>query len=106
MNCLINQPRDVTFLCSEGIITRFSQNDQYVADLFNTLGKNVAFNIRECYLSKIFREVESYYSSNWATMRRTYFSSPWSFISVLSASILLVLTMVQSIMSVLSYKCH
>ncbi|KAJ6927570.1 hypothetical protein NC651_011568 [Populus alba x Populus x berolinensis] len=106
MNCLINQPRDVTFLCSEGIITRFSQDDQYVADLFNTLGKNVAFNIRECYLSKIFREVESYYSSNWATMRRTYFSSPWSFISVLSASILLVLTMVQSIMSVLSYKCH
>ncbi|KAL3597593.1 hypothetical protein D5086_009230 [Populus alba] len=90
----------------EGIITRFSQNDQYVADLFNTLGKNVAFNIRECYLSKIFREVESYYSSNWATMRRTYFSSPWSFISVLSASILLVLTMLQSIMSVLSYKCH
>uniref|UniRef100_A0A6N2LKE8 Uncharacterized protein n=1 Tax=Salix viminalis TaxID=40686 RepID=A0A6N2LKE8_SALVM len=106
MNCLIDQPRDVTFLCSEGIITRFSQDDQYVADLFNTLGKNVAFNIRECYLSKIFREVESYYSSNWAAMRRTYFSSPWSFISVLSAAVLLALTMVQSIMSVLSYKSH
>ncbi|CAK7329334.1 unnamed protein product [Dovyalis caffra] len=106
MNCLINQPRDVTFLCSDGIITRFSQDDQYVTDLFNTLGKNIAFNIRECSLSKLFSEVESYYSSNWATMRRTYFSSPWSFISVLSAFILLVLAMVQSIMSVLSYKCY
>ncbi|KAF9684574.1 hypothetical protein SADUNF_Sadunf04G0132200 [Salix dunnii] len=106
MNCLIDQPRDVTFLCSEGIITRFSQGDQYVADLFNTLGKNVAFNIRECYLSKVFTEVESCYSSNWATWRRTYFSSPWSFISVLSAAVLLGLTMVQSIMSVLSYMNH
>ncbi|KAJ6365437.1 hypothetical protein OIU76_030252 [Salix suchowensis] len=94
MNCLIDQPRDVTFLCSEGIITRFSQDDKYVADLFNTLGKNVTFNIRKCYLSKLFREVESYYSSNWAAMRRTYFSSPWSFISVLSAAVLLALTMV------------
>ncbi|KAJ6765796.1 PROTEIN putative (DUF247)-RELATED-RELATED [Salix purpurea] len=93
MNCLIDQPRDVTFLCSEGIITRFSQDDKYVADLFNTLGKNVTFNIRKCYLSKLFREVESYYSSNWAAMRRTYFSSPWSFISVLSAAVLLALTM-------------
>ncbi|KAJ4832194.1 hypothetical protein Tsubulata_009019 [Turnera subulata] len=91
MSCLINQPRDAAFLCSDGIITRFSQDDKYVADLFNNLGKNVEFNIRDCYLSKLFKEVESYYSSYWATMRRTYFSSPWSFISVFSAFILLVL---------------
>lgn len=106
MNCLINQPRDVAFLCMDGIITRFSQDDLYVANLFNNLGKNVEFNIRNCYLSKQFREVEAYYSSNWATMMRTYFSSPWSFISVFSAFVIIALTMVQTIMSVLSYKAQ
>lgn len=106
MSCLISQPRDVAFLFSDGIITRFSKDDRYVVDLFANLGKNTDFNIRDSYLSKQFREVESYYSSNWAYMRRTYFSSPWSFISLSSAILLLVLTMIQSIMSVLSYKCH
>lgn len=103
MNCLICQPRDVAFLCSDGIITRFSQDDLFVANLFNNIGKNVVFNIRSCYLSKQFREVEVYYSSNWGTMMRTYFSSPWSFLSVFSAIIIIALTMIQTIVSVLSY---
>ncbi|KDP34716.1 hypothetical protein JCGZ_10921 [Jatropha curcas] len=104
MSCLISKPRDVAFLCYDGIINRFSKDDKYVADLFTNLGQNADFNVRDCYLSKQFKEVESYYSSNWATVRRTYFSSPWSFISLSSAIILLVLTMIQSVMSVLSYK--
>jgi hypothetical protein len=48
MNCLINQPKDVMFLCSDGIITRFSQENQNLADLFNTLGGDIAFIILEC----------------------------------------------------------
>ncbi|KAK9279135.1 hypothetical protein L1049_012812 [Liquidambar formosana] len=103
MSCLINQPRDVAFLCLDGIITRFSQDDQYVADLFNNLGKNTVFNIRNCYLSKQFRGVEAYYSSNWAIMMRTYFSSPWSFISVFTAVLFIAFGLVQSVTSFLSY---
>ncbi|CAK9153824.1 unnamed protein product [Ilex paraguariensis] len=103
MNCLINQPRDVAFLCMDGIITRFSQDDHSVVNLFNKLGKNVVFSNQNCYLSKQFKGVEAYYSSYWGTMMRTYFSSPWSFISVFSAFIVIVLTMIQTIMSVLSY---
>ncbi|XP_057987933.1 UPF0481 protein At3g47200-like [Hevea brasiliensis] len=106
MSCLISQPRDVALLCSDGIVTRFSKDDRYVVDLFTNLGKNTDFNIRDSYLSKQFREVESYYSSNWATIRRTYFSSPWSFISLSSAILLLVLTMTQTVTSVLTFKCQ
>ncbi|XP_028059775.1 UPF0481 protein At3g47200-like [Camellia sinensis] len=106
MSCLISSGRDVTFLCDDGIITNFSYNDLQVAHLFRKLGEKVVFNIRGCYLSKQFREVEAYYSSNWATLRRTYFSSPWSTISVVSASALLALTAIQTITAILSYKVH
>ncbi|CAL5422180.1 unnamed protein product [Camellia sinensis] len=106
MSCLINSSRDVTFLCEDGIISNFSYNDNHVANLFKKLGEHVVFNIRECYLKNEFREVEAYYSSNWATLRRTYFSSPWSTISVVSASALLALTAIQTITAILSYKVH
>ncbi|THG07045.1 UPF0481 protein At3g47200-like [Camellia sinensis] len=96
ISCLINSSRDVTFLCEDGIISNFSYNDNHVANLFNMLGEHVVFNIRECYLKNEFREVEAYYSSDWATLRRTYFSSPWSIISVASASALLLLTALQT----------
>ncbi|KAI7996933.1 UPF0481 protein [Camellia lanceoleosa] len=106
MSCLINSGRDVTFLCDDGIIKNFSYNDLQVAYLFRKLGEKVVFHIRGCYLSKQFREVEAYCSSNWATLMRTYFSNPWSSISVVSASVLLAMTTIQTIMAILSYKVH
>lgn len=60
------------------VITNFSQDDQHVADLFNDLGKNTALNVRESYLWKVLHDVGAYYSSCWASMIRTYVSSPWS----------------------------
>lgn len=78
MCCLISQPRDVALLGLDGVITNFSRHDQHVADLFNDLGKNTALNVRESYLWKVLHDVGAYYSSCWASMIRTYFSSPWS----------------------------
>ncbi|KAL3718298.1 hypothetical protein ACJRO7_003437 [Eucalyptus globulus] len=106
MTCLIHQPKDVSLLCSDGIITRFSEDNQYVANLFNKLGKSIVFNVQDCYLSKEFEELESYFYSNWANMMRTHFSSPWSAISVFSAVLVIVLTATQAIFSVLSYHSH
>ncbi|XP_009336979.2 UPF0481 protein At3g47200-like [Pyrus x bretschneideri] len=104
MSSLITSPRDVTFLCSDGIVTTgFSYNDQKVAELFKKLGEKAGFNIRECYLSKQFTDVEAYYSSCRATFIRNYFSRPWSFISVLYAVFLFVLTLGQTVFSILSY---
>ncbi|KAB2631508.1 hypothetical protein D8674_009027 [Pyrus ussuriensis x Pyrus communis] len=104
MSSLITSPRDVTFLCSDGIVTTgFSYNDQKVAKLFKKLGEKAGFNIRECYLSKQFTDVEAYYSSCRATFIRNYFSRPWSFISVLYAVFLFVLTLGQTVFSILSY---
>ncbi|XP_009366701.1 UPF0481 protein At3g47200 [Pyrus x bretschneideri] len=104
MSCLLTSTRDVKLLCSDGIIsTGFSLNDQSVAELFRKLGENAGLEIRDCYLSEQFRDVESYYSSHWATLMRTYFGRPWSFISVFYAFILLVLVAAQTAMAIMSY---
>ncbi|KAK2632843.1 hypothetical protein EUGRSUZ_L01006 [Eucalyptus grandis] len=83
MHCLINQPKDVSLLRSDGIITLYSRDDQYVADLFNKLGKSISFN-----------------------MMRTYFSSPWSVISLFSAFLIVVLSITQTIVAILTYRSH
>lgn len=106
MNCLINSDIEVTFLCNDAIITSFTHDDQQIAQTFKELGGKVAYNIRDCYLSKQFEEVEAYYGSNWATLKRTYFKSPWSFISVATVALLLGFTAIQTIMAILSYMDH
>ncbi|KAK3438142.1 hypothetical protein EUGRSUZ_C02762 [Eucalyptus grandis] len=106
MHCLINQPKDVSLLRSDGIIALYSRDDQYVADLFNKLGKGISFSVHDCFLSKQFEELESYYSSNWAKMMRTYFSSPWSVISLFSAFLIVVLTITQTVIAILAYRFH
>ncbi|KAK3420017.1 hypothetical protein EUGRSUZ_G00791, partial [Eucalyptus grandis] len=101
MHCLIKQSKDVSLLCSDGIISTLSRHDQYVVNLFEKLGKSIDFNVCDCYLSKQFEELESYYYSNWASMIRTYFSSPWSVISVFSAFLIIALTITQTVYAVL-----
>ncbi|KAJ0670680.1 hypothetical protein HanOQP8_Chr13g0477301 [Helianthus annuus] len=71
MNCLINEPKDV-LLHDDGIIMRHSRDDASVVSFFNNLGKNIqVFNIGRSYLSREMAEIESHFSSNWATIMRT-----------------------------------
>ncbi|KAI6680221.1 hypothetical protein NL676_034102 [Syzygium grande] len=104
MHCLIKQPKDVSLLRSDGIIAPFSHDDRYVADLFDMLGKSISFDLHDCFLSQQFQELESYYRSDWANMMRTYFSSPWSFISAFSAFLALVLSITQTVFAILAYR--
>ncbi|XAR69727.1 hypothetical protein NMG60_11001430 [Bertholletia excelsa] len=104
MSCLINSPRDVTSLFDDGIITNSSYNDTDVALLFKGLEENVPFNIRNCYLSKVFKDVEAYYNGHWSTLKRTYFRSPWTSLPVVSAVLLLILSGIQAIMSIISSR--
>ncbi|XP_021299549.1 UPF0481 protein At3g47200-like [Herrania umbratica] len=73
MNCLMKRPEDVGFLRSVDIITRVSQDEKYVINLLNSLGRNVSFSVRDWYLWKQLREIHSYYNSSWASIRRHLF---------------------------------
>ncbi|KAF5205757.1 hypothetical protein FRX31_004655 [Thalictrum thalictroides] len=107
LDCLINTPRDVGFLRDSNIIENYFGTDEEVARFFNNLGKDVAFDIKLCYLSNLFEQVNEYYKKDWhvqwASFKHTYFETPWSFISALAAVILLLLTLTQTFFAVYGY---
>ncbi|KAJ6398355.1 hypothetical protein OIU77_019204 [Salix suchowensis] len=100
LDCLVNTFKDVEHLCDCNIIENYFGTDSEVASFINDLGKEVAFDIERCYLSKLFSDIDEYYKNSWhvqwASFRYTYFSTPWSFISALAALIILLLTVAQT----------
>lgn len=100
LDCLVNTYKDVEYLTDNNIIENYFGTDAEVARFTNDLGKEVAFDIERCYLSKFFKDVDSYYKNSWhaqwASFKYTYFNTPWLFVSALAALIILLLTMAQT----------
>ncbi|KAK3412086.1 hypothetical protein EUGRSUZ_I00876 [Eucalyptus grandis] len=84
MHNLINSSEDVRYLCKRGIIEHCLGSDAEVADLFNLLCQEVAFDIEDSYLLD-------------------YFDNPWSIISFMAAVVLLVLTFLQALYAFYGY---
>ncbi|KAF8035398.1 hypothetical protein BT93_C1431 [Corymbia citriodora subsp. variegata] len=107
MDNLINSAEDVGHLHSCGIIEHWLGSNVEVADLFNRLCQEVAFDIKDSYLCGLSVEVNKYYSNRWngwmAGLKHKYFSNPWSIISVIAAFILLALTFTQTFYGVYGY---
>lgn len=107
LDCLINTSRDVEYLCEKNIIENYFGTDAEIARFINNLGKDITFDIDSCNLTGLFDEVNRHYQSGWhvqwASFRYTYFDTPWSFISALAAFVLLVLTVAQTVYTVLGY---
>lgn len=104
LDCLTNTYKDVEYLCDQNIIENYFGTDTELARFVNSLGRDVAFDITQCYLKDLFEEVNEYYKSSWhvewATFKFTYFNSPWSFVSALAALVLLVLSVIQTVYTV------
>lgn len=104
LDCLMNTYKDVEYLCDQNIIENYFGTEAEVAGFVNNLGKDVAFDITQCYLNELFKEVNDYYKSSWhvewASFKYIYFSSPWSFVSALAAFVLLILSVIQTIYTV------
>ncbi|GLT28655.1 hypothetical protein SLA2020_035700 [Shorea laevis] len=107
LDCLVNTYKDVEYLTDRSIIENYFGTDGEVARFINNLGKDVAFDIDQCYLSKVFNDVNHYYQSSWhvqwAGFKYTYFRTPWSFISALAALILLLLSLAQTFYTIYPY---
>ncbi|XVF65079.1 hypothetical protein PTKIN_Ptkin09bG0217900 [Pterospermum kingtungense] len=106
MDCLINSTKDVELLRQRGIINNWLGNDEVIATMFNRLGDSVSIS-RYSFYSEVFNDVNFYCSKSWnkwlANLKRNYFNGPWALLSILAAVVLLLLTMVQTVFSVLSY---
>ncbi|XVE96489.1 hypothetical protein REPUB_Repub02eG0226400 [Reevesia pubescens] len=107
LDCLVNTYKDIEYLCENSILENCFGSEGEVARFINDMGKDTAFDINNCYLSKLFRDVHQYYRNSWhvqwASFKHTYFETPWSFISALAALILLLLTIAQTFFTIYPY---
>ncbi|KAK3187800.1 hypothetical protein Dsin_027361 [Dipteronia sinensis] len=106
MDCLINTPEDAKLLRGLGIINNWLGDDEVIANLFNSLGDDVVLG-ENFYYSEVFNKVNLHCSrrlNKWkAKLRQDYFNTPWAIISFLAAVVLLILTFLQTLVTVLSY---
>ncbi|KAF5958793.1 hypothetical protein HYC85_006018 [Camellia sinensis] len=107
MDNLINSPTDVAYLHYHGIIEHGLGSGAEVADLFNRLCEEVAFDINDSYLSRLSEQVNKYYTDRWnawrESLKHNYFNHPWAIISFVAAVVLLVLTLAQTFYAVYGY---
>ncbi|KAJ3686643.1 hypothetical protein LUZ61_015807 [Rhynchospora tenuis] len=100
MDSLINTEKDVAILVQSGIIENLLENDEQAANFFNQFGKIFVLDYNDHYFHGLFKDVKRYSESTWhkyrARLMHDYFSNPWSSISVVAASILLILTFLQT----------
>lgn len=106
MDCLINTAKDVELLCKNKILHNCLGDDEVVANMFNRLGDSVSLPLYNFY-GDIFHNVNDYCDRHWnrwiANLRHNYFNTPWTIISVFAALFLLILTLTQTLFSVLAY---
>lgn len=112
MDGLINTREDVDLLVKHGIIRNELGESEAVADLFNSLYKEVMTDVTDFYFAKLCGDLNKFSKDRYhklkascfdsgQTFKRDYCSSPWTVISVIAASLLLCLTVIQTICSIL-----
>ncbi|KAI4316306.1 hypothetical protein L6164_024298 [Bauhinia variegata] len=105
LDFLINTGRDVDVLVQNGIILNWLGDSNSVADLFNSLWKNITqANFSSHYL-KLCNDLDAFYKDPWhhkkATLRRDYCNTPWQTAASVAGILILILSLIQSVCSVI-----
>ncbi|XP_061992636.1 UPF0481 protein At3g47200-like [Rosa rugosa] len=99
MDNIIDNAMDVALLHSKGIIQNALGSDKAVANLFNSLSKDVTQD-PDSSLQIVHKRVYHYCRKPWnewrANLIHTYFRNPWAIISVIAGVFLFVFTIAQT----------
>ncbi|KAL3498605.1 hypothetical protein ACH5RR_041337 [Cinchona calisaya] len=106
MDNIVDNAKDVNILQTSEIIQNAIGSDKAVAELFNSLSKDVALD-PDSSLTAV-REMASLYCKTrlhkWrASLIQSYFRNPWAIISVIAAIVLFALTIAQTIYGAFQY---
>ncbi|PKI75690.1 hypothetical protein CRG98_003950 [Punica granatum] len=105
MDQLIDTPKDIDLLVECGIIENTLGDSLQAANIFNSLAQGLLMT-GESHYAHLRKQLLTYYKVPWhkwkAALRQNYFNTPWAGISVIAAVILLLLTVVQTVLSVIS----
>ncbi|XP_059428607.1 UPF0481 protein At3g47200-like [Corylus avellana] len=98
LDCLVNDATNVEFLCENGVIKNYIENDSH--GFINNLGKGLNLGNEGFKIYKMCNQVNNYSNSRsrqlWTSFKNQYFGKPWLQISVLYAIALFVLTLLQT----------
>ncbi|XP_041020267.1 putative UPF0481 protein At3g02645 [Juglans microcarpa x Juglans regia] len=101
----INTPKDADLLIRKGIIINWLANSNSVASFINNLGTNIVYISNKSAYRCLFRDLNAFYRNTkhtWkATLKRDYFGTPWKIASTTTAVTFLLLTLVQTICSII-----
>ncbi|KAJ0020172.1 hypothetical protein Pint_31157 [Pistacia integerrima] len=107
MNYLVNTPKDVDILVQHQIIRNPIGDCEPVSSLIHRLNRRPRFRSRFLY-SSLVEELNKYCRRPWhqwiATLKQNYFKTPWATVSVIAATVLLILTAIQAICSILQVQ--
>ncbi|KAK3439750.1 hypothetical protein EUGRSUZ_B00104 [Eucalyptus grandis] len=107
MHHLVDTPGDAELLIDKEIIENCLSNKEAAARVINNFGKENPVTPK-FYFNSLSHELTKHCQrpcNKWkATFKRDYCSSPWAIISVIAAVVLLLLTVAQTVCSVLSLK--
>ncbi|KAJ0079363.1 hypothetical protein Patl1_22886 [Pistacia atlantica] len=106
MNSLLEHAEDVKELRSKGILLNFLGSDQQVADLFNEIADNLvshphAYAVVKDRIEKHYKNRLKIWLAEWL---HTHFTSPWTVLAFIAASLALFLTVIQTYQSFMPSK--
>jgi len=107
MDELINTKDDVKLLQKNNIIHNLLGSHEAVADLFNSLTKEATHDPCRDTLNRVKHQLNQYCKktrNKWmAHLRHQHLQRPWGAVSVTAASLVILLTLLQTIYSILSF---
>ncbi|XP_021756457.1 UPF0481 protein At3g47200-like isoform X2 [Chenopodium quinoa] len=99
MNCLIENKDDVKLLKGKQIITNELGGAEYMVDFFKEICEQVV--IQDFYFHDSCEKINKYYQSRWRRyihdLKKNYFATPWTTISLNVAALILCLATVQTV---------
>ncbi|XP_058781024.1 UPF0481 protein At3g47200-like isoform X1 [Vicia villosa] len=105
LDFLINTGRDADILVKKGILVNWLGDSDSVANLFNSIGKNVALTNSNFDYYVLCKDLNDFFNDPLhklkATLRRDYCSNPWQTAATVAGILLLILSLLQSVCSVL-----
>lgn len=106
MDNIIHSAKDVSLLHSNGIIHNSFGSEKAVAKMFNGISRDGTPD-PEGRLEKVHYMLNAYCNKGWnshkANLKRTYFKNPWALVSLVAAIFLMILTLVQTVYTIIAY---
>ncbi|XP_024448487.1 UPF0481 protein At3g47200 isoform X3 [Populus trichocarpa] len=105
INFLVITPKDVEILVRNGIIENWIHDYEAVTTLLHNISKENALSADDFIFASLVEDLNAYCRRRWnkwkATLKQEYFHTPWAIISLIAALVLLILTMVQTVCSLI-----